>query len=163
MRNRMAEHGNPVSWASSSADLNWHSLTEINIMTCTIGEQRLFVRSGKPFLPQGEGGMQDAAGSDGDGSDGTQCLSTANLHKLKMFSLTHSHQCWSQVFADTQFRIKIPYLPNTIKTSAAHIGANPTEQTTFTCMAGALTNYKLTLQSHFLALGACETGILNEQ
>lgn len=66
----MAEHGNPVSRASSSADLNWHSLTEINIMTCTIGEQRLFVRSDKPFLPQGEGGMQDAAGSDRDGSAG---------------------------------------------------------------------------------------------
>lgn len=32
-----------------------------------------------------------------------------------------------------------------------------------TCMAGALTNYKLTLQSHFLVPGACETGILNEQ
>lgn len=38
-----------------------------------------------------------------------------------------------------------------------------TANSIFTCMAGALTNYKLMLQSRFLVLGARETGILNEQ
>lgn len=70
-------------------------------MTCTIGGPGLYVRSDKPFLSEGAQGMQDPAESDGEGSAGptrllsgqSKSLSTANLHKLKLFSLTHLHQC----------------------------------------------------------------------
>ena len=41
-------------------------------MTCAAGGPGLFVRSDKPLLSQAVQGMQDPAGSDGEGSAGTQ-------------------------------------------------------------------------------------------
>ena len=156
-------------WASSSADVNWHALTEVNIMPRTIGGPGLSVRSDKPFLSQGAQAMQDPAGSDGEGSAGpstrllsrrSKRLSTAKLRKLKLFKFT--------LLASVLIWYTTLHKDSALSKHRRNICCTRwcwsyRASSTFTCTAGALTNYKLTFQSRFLVLGACETAILNEQ